>query len=284
MAAIAFLPHIGRPAAVALVREAGQWLEDRGHTVRVPAADAKACGLDGGAADDDTLVDGLDLAVSVGGDGTMLRTLHLVVERDVPVLGVNVGHLGYLAQVERGELLAGVDRWLAGDRTVEARMVSEVVVERAEGAPLRRFPINEAVLQRTSAGHTVRLATCVDGEGFVTYSADGLIVATPTGSTAYNLSARGPIVSPRLRALIVTAVSPHMLFNLPLVLDDQKVVRLDVLDGREADLVVDGQPVATLGENDSVSLRVGAHDALLVSFAPRNFLSIVKAKFGLPDR
>ena len=284
MAAVAFLPHIERPEAVELVVEAAGWLESRGHTVRVPADDAKVSGLDKWAATPDELVEGLDLAVSLGGDGTMLRTLHLVVDHDVPVLGVNVGHLGYLAQVEPAGLLTAIDRWFTGDHTVEGRMVIEVSVQRAEGPPIRRVAINEAVLQRTAAGHTVRLATCVDGEDFVTYSADGLIVATPTGSTAYNLSARGPLVSPGLRALIVTAVSPHMLFNLPLVLDDTKSVRLDVLDGRAADLVVDGQPVATLGEDDSVTLCTAAHDALLVSFAPRNFLSVIKAKFGLPNR
>ena len=163
----------------------------------------------------------------------------------------------------------------------EQRMTLEVTLSRAEGPPRTEMAVNEAVLQRTAAGHTVRLATCINGGPFVTYSADGLIVSTPTGSTAYNLSARGPIVSPRLRSLVVTAVSPHMLFNLPLVLDDQAEVRLDVLDGRVADLVVDGQPVATLGDGDSVSCRAGAHDALLVHYAPREFLGIVQAKFGL---
>jgi NAD+ kinase len=251
--------------------------------VRVPGEEAKRVGLERWATAADDLVEGLDLAVSLGGDGTMLRTLHLVCAGDVPVLGVNVGHLGYLTECDPAGLQPAIERWLAGDRLIEARMTLEVTVHRAEGPPKSNVAVNEAVLQRTAAGHTVRLATCVNGGPFVTYSADGLIVATPTGSTAYNLSARGPILSPRLRAMVVTAVSPHMLFNLPLVLDDASDVRLDVLDGRPAELVVDGQPVATLGEGDSVSCRAGAHDALLVHYAPREFLNIVKAKFGLPN-
>ena len=283
MVAIAFLPHAERQQAVELVLETGARLEADGHTVRVPAEDAKRAGLDRWATGSDELVDGLDLGVSLGGDGTMLRMLHLVCPADVPVLGVNVGHLGYLTECDPAGLQPAIDRWLAGDRLIEARMTLEVGVSRAEGPPKTYLAVNEAVLQRTAAGHTVRLATCVNGGPFVTYSADGLIVATPTGSTAYNLSARGPIVSPQLRSLVVTAVSPHMLFNLPLVLDDAADVRLDVLDGRPADLVVDGQPVATLGEGDSVRCRAGRHDALLVHYAPRQFLNIVKAKFGLPN-
>ncbi|MDQ1397822.1 MAG: kinase [Acidimicrobiaceae bacterium] len=284
MVAVAFIAHTMRPKAVALVLETATWLEEQGHSVRVPADGAAEAGLGRWAASPEDLVAGLDLAVSLGGDGTMLRTLHLVCDAEVPVLGVNVGHLGYLTEVEPVNMRSAIEGWLAGRHSVEPRMTLELTVRRAEGPPVSHSAINEAVLQRTAAGHTVRVATCVDGNDFVTYSADGLIVATPTGSTAYNLSARGPIVSPRQRALILTAVSPHMLFNLPLVLDDSQVVRLDVLDGRPADLVVDGQPVATLSDGDSVTCVPGAHDALLVSYARRDFLSIVKAKFGLPER
>src|SRR5436305_15274947 len=129
-------------------------------------------------------------------------------------------------------------------------MALEGRVQAPDRPAVTRFALNEAVLQRTGAGHTVRLATSIDGGHFFTYSADGLIVATPTGSTAYNLSARGPILSPRHRALVVTPVSPHMLFNLPLVLDAAQAVRLDVLD-RPAEPVGDGQPVAMLDRRRS---------------------------------
>ena len=281
MAAIAFVPHHTRPSAADLVRTTARWLEAEGHEVRVPAQDAKDTGLLEWAVDDDQLTTGLELAISVGGDGTMLRTVHLVCAAEVPVLGVNVGHLGYLTEVEPGGIRDAVERWLSGDHRVELRMTLEVEVVHGGGETGTFAALNEAVLQRTGAGHTVRVATTIDGVEWVTYVADGLIVATPTGSTAYNLSARGPIVSPSHRAIVLTPVSAHMLFNLPLVLAGTQVLRLDLLDSRPADLVVDGQPIATLEHGDAVICRAGPHDARLVRYHALDFHRIVKTKFGL---
>ena len=145
--------------------------------------------------------------------------------------------------------------------------------------------LNEAVLEKTVPGHTVRLDLSLSGTSFITLAADGVIVATPTGSTAYNLSARGPILSPHLQALLVTPVSPHMLFDRSLVLDATSVVKLEVLRERPAVLVVDGSEVAVLQPGDVVECRADERRARFVIFedhAP--FHSIVKAKFNLSDR
>jgi NAD+ kinase len=133
-------------------------------------------------------------------------------------------------------------------------------------------------------GHTVRLAASIADRPFITYAADGILVATPTGSTAYNLSARGPIVSPHLRAIIVTPVSPHMLFDRPLVLGPSETVRLELLSGGPAVLVVDGSCLEHLAPGDAVVCRAGNHPARLVTFGRRDFHSILKAKFNLTDR
>jgi len=282
---VGFVPHPGRPQAHQLVREAAAWLEERGHATRIPADEAQPAELGRWAVDPGSFAADLDLAVSVGGDGTMLRAIHLVCAAEVPVLGVNVGHMGYLSEVEPAGMVGAIERWLGGAHRVERRMTLAVEVRPADGPPACHVAVNEAVLQRTATGHTVRVGTYIDGRSFVTYVADGLIVSTPTGSTAYNLSARGPIVSPRHRALVLTPVSPHMLFNLAMVLDGSEEVRLEVLDGRPAELVVDGQPVGVLEEGDAVTCAAGPHDARLVSqegeSTPRRFHQIVKAKFGL---
>ena len=154
----------------------------------------------------------------------------LVRPRACRCIGVNVGQLGYLTEVEPASLRMALKRFLAGSYDVEERMMLDVTVEAAgfEAEPCH-LALNEAVLEKTPMGHTVRLGVSVDGEPFTTYAADGLIVATPTGSTAYAFSARGPIVEPTHRCLLLTPVSPHMLFDRSLVLAPDRHVRIEVL-------------------------------------------------------
>ena len=144
--------------------------------------------------------------------------------------------------------------------------------------------LNEAVVEKTQSGHTVRMLVRIGGEVFTSYAADGLIVATPTGSTAYSLSARGPIVSPRHRALLLTPVSPHMLFDRSLILDPGETLSLEVIGHRPATLSVDGTSVGELEEGDTVDCSPADRSARLVTFGRRNFHRILKAKFGLSDR
>ena len=144
--------------------------------------------------------------------------------------------------------------------------------------------LNEGVVEKQEAGHTVRLAVSIDGAPFTSYAADGLIVATPTGSTAYALSARGPVVSPKHRAMLLTPVSPHMLFDRTLVLDPDEGIDIEVLGHRPVVLSTDGQRAAHLVEGDVVSFRASRHTARFVRFGPRRFHQILKSKFGLADR
>jgi len=149
---------------------------------------------------------------------------------------------------------------------------------------VERTALNEATVEKTVPGHTVRVGLSIDDRPFVTYAADGLLVSTPTGSTAYNLSARGPVLSPTLRALVVTPVSPHMLFDRPLVLKPTERLRLDVLEPRSAVLVVDGATAATLPPGSVVHVREGDRPARLVTFGDLDFHAILRAKFHLADR
>lgn len=284
MAVVGMVVHTARPRAVEVATAAAAWLTDRGHGVRVPAADASATGLDPWACNDDQLADDLDVALSFGGDGTMLRAVELLAAHDVPVLGVNVGHLGYLTEVEPDGLEPALERLLSGDYRIDERMTLRVGVERSNGAGGPRVALNEAVVEKVATGHTVRVAVSINDQFFTTYAADGLIVATPTGSTAYALSARGPIVSPRHRAILLTPVAPHMLFDRSLVLDATESVRLEIIDGRSASLSVDGRAAGELSTGDAIVCDAAPHAALLVSFGGRDFHQILKTKFGLADR
>jgi NAD+ kinase len=276
MATIGFIPHPSRREAVALATDTADWLIAAGHR-------APVFGTDDGPTMADPIRD-LDLAVSLGGDGTMLRVVHMVAPFAVPVLGVNVGHLGFLTEVAPTELRAALTQFLAGEYRIEERMTLAIEV-RPQTGPIRiTAALNDTVLQRTSSGHTVKLAVSLSGTPFLTYAADSMIVATPTGSTAYNLSARGPIVSPRTRVIVMTPVAAHMLFDRSLVLAEDEDVTFEVLGDLPVELVIDGQSRGRLRAGDIVHCRVGDHNARFVEFGGRDFHHVLMQKFGTADR
>lgn len=283
---VIFVGHLRRADIDAVARSAVAWLTSRGFRVSAEPDDAHALGITGDLtlpyADVDP--DDIGLVVSIGGDGTMLRAVALLGGRSAPILGVNAGLLGYLAEVEPDQLLQALDRFVSGDHGLEYRMMLDVLVRRRSGEEYFHRALNEASLEKTRSGQTVRLAVSIDGVPFTTYQADGLLVATPTGSTAYSLSARGPIVSPTHRALIVTPLAPHMLFDRSLVLDPAEHVDVRVTGSRPVELAVDGQEVCVLEEGDSISCRASSDHAVLVRLEPRRFHQVLKAKFGLADR
>jgi NAD+ kinase len=285
MTAFGIILHHERAQAAELAGDAVAWLEERGHEVRLPVQDAGLIGRPDLGSAEATFARGLDVAISLGGDGTMLRTIALVAGEAIPVIGVNVGQLGYLSEVEPPGMRMALKRFLAGSYEVEERMMLDVSVEAEayEGGP-HHLAVNEAVLEKTPMGHTVRLGVSVDGEAFTPYAADGLIVATPTGSTAYAFSARGPIVEPTHRCLQLTPVSPHMLFDRTLIFDPSALLRIEVQGHRPATLSVDGSNLGTLREGDAVTYTASDVAARFVTFGPRDFLRILKSKFGLSDR
>jgi NAD+ kinase len=287
MGAIALSVHHARPGATDLAKQVIGWADAHDHEVRIVGSDADVVGRPDLRVGSEDLREGLDIAVSLGGDGTMLRTVDLLSDTGVPILGVNVGHLGYLTVVEPVEMEQALDRFFAGDHLIDERMLLAVTVDAPswiEGETRQFRALNEIVIEKTPIGHTVRLAVTIDGAYFTTYAADGLIVATPTGSTAYAFSARGPIMEPGLRALALTPVSPHMLFDRSMVLKPTTSVRLDVVGPRPATLSVDGRNLGPLVEGDGVICTAAAQPARLVTFEKRDFHRILKSKFGLNDR
>ncbi|MET0421332.1 MAG: NAD(+)/NADH kinase [Acidimicrobiia bacterium] len=281
---VGLVPHRERTEAAELALHAAEWLAVHDVEARMPAADAAACGLEQLAVEPEKFTDGLDVVLSLGGDGTMLRTVDLVYEAGVPVIGVNVGQLGYLTEVEPPDLDAALARLVAGEYDVDERTVLAVDVTSDGPAAGRWFALNEAVIEKSHTGRLARLDVEINGTFFTTYAADGVIVSTPTGSTAYSFSARGPIVSPRMRCLLLTPVSPHMLFDRSLVLDATESVRFVVTNGRSVALTADGLELGDLAEGDAVVCTAGAQPARIVTFGQRDFHQILKAKFGLADR
>lgn len=281
---VGILPHRERAAALTLARDATAWLEAHGAEAVMPKAESELVGRPDLGIDPDAFPEGLDVVISLGGDGTMLRTIDQAYEAGVAVLGVNVGQMGYLTEVEPADLDVALERLLVGDYHVEERMMLSVEVRSKGPAGGRWFALNETVIERARTGHMARLDVAINGAFFTTYAADALIIATPTGSTAYSFSARGPIVSPRHRCLLLTPVSPHMLFDRSLVLDATEHVDTTVTGPFGASMTVDGRELGHLESDDVVSCTAASKPARVVSFVPRDFHQILKAKFGLNDR
>jgi NAD+ kinase len=281
---VLIVAHHERVEAVELAERASAWLAQRGHRAWMLPEDATALGLEHLGEDTDPTE--ADVALSLGGDGTILRTVDNVADGSVPIIGVNVGLLGYLTEVEPHDLDLALERYFGGEYVVEDRMMLDIDVcrngVRTNAVPYRA--LNEAVVEKDEAGHTIRLLVHIEDAPFMSYAADGLIVATPTGSTAYSLSARGPIISPQLRAVLLTPVSPHMLFDRSLVLAPDQPAAIEVLGHRRAALSVDGRRITTLDAGDVVVCRPSPGVARLVRFARRHFHQLLKAKFALADR
>jgi NAD+ kinase len=286
LTAVMVVAHHERRDAARLADEVAAWLRAHEHQVWMDPHDATALDLE--YLSSDRPASSADLIVSLGGDGTTLRAISALGGAPVPVLAVNVGLLGYLAELEPEGLLPAVERWCSpghGGAEIEERMMLDVAVTRVDGTESSSWiALNEAVVEKQEAGHTIRLHVSISGTPFTSYAADGLILATPTGSTAYSLSARGPVVSPHHRAILVTPVSPHMLFDRSLVLDPDEPVDVEIVGHRPATLTIDGRSGVDLVAGDRVRVSTSQHVARFVRFGPRHFHQILKAKFGLADR
>ena len=285
MSVISMMVHPERSESLELAAALAGYLEKSGNKVRLDEVGASAVGRSElGCSTEDFAADA-DLAVSIGGDGTMLRTFERVAQAGVPVLGVNVGHLGYLTEFEADEAQTAVDKALRGALPVEERLMIQSRVQRSDGEIEGTWiGLNEAVVEKKSQGHTVRLEVTIDDSPFATYAGDGLIVSTPTGSTAYNLSARGSIVAPTHWSLQLTPVAPHMLFDRSLVLRPDTEIRISVVGEREANLSVDGRSVAALRDGDVMIATRSEVIARLVTSGSGGFQQVLKQKFGLKDR
>ena len=285
MSVISMMLHPERSDSHQLAIQLADHLIGEGNIVRLSQSEATAIGRPELGCTLEMLADSVDLAVSIGGDGTMLRTFERVARQSIPVLGVNVGDLGYLTEFEADEAKGAIEAALNGALPVEERLMVQSRIERADGQNDGTWTgLNEAVLEKKSQGHTVRLEVTIDGSAFATYAGDGLIVSTPTGSTAYNLSARGSIVAPTHWSLQLTPVAPHMLFDRSLVLRPDTEIRIAVLGEREANLSVDGRSVAVLGDGDVLIATRSDIIARLVTSGSGGFHQVLKQKFGLKDR
>ncbi|HEX6048483.1 MAG TPA: NAD(+)/NADH kinase [Gemmatimonadaceae bacterium] len=231
----------------------------------------------------------IDALLTLGGDGTLLRGARLLAGRPVPILGINLGRLGFLTSCGRDETELALRRLAAGDYLAERRMQLEArSLDGAGGVRKRWFALNDVVLHKGGFARVLHLSVSADGDPVGTYAADGIVFSTPTGSTAYSLSAGGPVVMPTLESILLTPISAHTLAIRPLVLAADVELRVQADDGPEELLVtVDGQVGTTFAVGETLLVRRADRYALIVRFPGSSFFSVLTRKLGwsgLADR
>jgi len=268
-------PHA--PGVEAVLRELVDYLGERGVASVLEDAAARKLGRARGVARE-ALPEKVDLVVVLGGDGTMLSVAHRAARAGVPVIGVNLGRLGFLTEISVSEARPALDLVLAGEadniisprRLIEARCGRKVYL-----------CLNDVVINKGALSRMIQIAVRIDGKEIAVLKADGVIVATPTGSTAYSLAAGGPIVQPWVPAVVLSPICPHTLTFRPMVISAGSTIGLKLItDGEEVYLTLDGQRGAHLEKNDEVEVRTSPLELKLVTSPKRNYFDLVKEKLG----
>lgn len=223
-----------------------------------------------------------DMLVSIGGDGTLISVVRRSYPYGKPILGINMGRLGFLTDVRQDEVEVFVQKLKAGEYRIDSRLMLEGELSSPKSTQ-RFFAFNEAIVTRRPISGMIHVKASIGEEPFNTYFGDGLIVATPTGSTAYNISAGGPVVYPYSKNMILTPICAHSLTQRPLVLPSEFEVELEMLEGEFANIVVDGQEIMDFGYGDRLRLKVAERPALLVHKKEHNYFQVLREKFSWGD-
>ncbi|MDR0366849.1 MAG: NAD kinase [Bifidobacteriaceae bacterium] len=228
----------------------------------------------------------VDLVLVLGGDGTLLRAAELVHDQGTPLLGVNLGHLGFLAECEGGELAAAIDRAVSGNYRIESRSTLAVRAAVPDGQVWHSWALNEVTVEKAMPERMVEVMLSVDGQDLGSYGCDGLVIATATGSTGHAYSGGGPVVWPDLSVLVVVPLAAHALFNRPLLVAPYSTVTIEVaLDSRSPALAIcDGRRSRALPAGGRMEVTVGSQDVNLVRFGGQPFGERLVRKFALPVR
>jgi len=281
---VAVLAKPGTHEGQRIAFELGSWLRARDVAVRFDELTAKALGLRDGIRAD-TLPAGTDLVIVAGGDGTLLSAARLAGPLGIPILGVNFGGLGFMTELQPEELYTALDRLLRGDYEIEEREALRVRFRRGRKLLGEFALLNDAVVTKTALARMLVIELRIDAELVATYTSDGLIIATPTGSTAYNLSAGGPILDPRMSAFVIAPICPHAMSYRPLVVPGG--VRIEVTLRsltEEAYLTLDGQVGFPMKQLDTIVVDRHPRSVRLVRVAHRGFFEVLQRKLHWGDR
>ena len=278
MKTVAIVAKTGSPLAKDGVRSVSEWFHKKGVTTLFEEGTARLVGTD--ASPKETIVGNADMVVVMGGDGTFLSAARMMQTVTAPIMGINLGSLGFLTEFTLEESLLALEKIVAGDFHYEERIMIDVKIVRGEETIATHTALNDIVINRKALARMVKVEATIDGAFVNEYTADGLIVATPTGSTAYNLAANGPIVHPSLTALIISPVCPHTLSNRPVVIPDKVALELRLAPGRidKAVISIDGQVGYEIAPKDRIIIRRSKQVTRVILSPNKNYYQILREK------
>lgn len=257
------------------------WFRDRDYYVKLTQEVAQALNLPQFSTDADELKRNIDLAVTLGGDGTLLGVARQIAPYKIPILGINMGHVGFLTEVELSDLYTDLECFHRKEYHVDVRMMLEAKVVRDNQVMEEFLALNDVVITKGPFARLIRLKTYANEAYVDTYPADGLIISSPTGSTAYSLSAGGPIIRPDMHLLLLTPICPHTLQSRSIILSKDDVIKVKVLaDHPEVMLTVDGQQGYKLLPKDIVIVNKSAFTTRLIRIKKRSFYDVLRKKLG----
>jgi NAD+ kinase len=299
MKRIGIIAKKNKPEAVSIARSLVEWLQPKKIEVYIEEEMGRLLFTSGpslraglplsdsyvNSVERSDIPDHVEMIIVLGGDGTLLSVARLVGDHEVPILGVNLGGLGFLTEITLEELYRVLERVIQGDFITDERVVLNAAVIR-RGERMAEFTVlNDAVIDKGALSRIIDLETTINGEYLTTFKSDGLIISTPTGSTAYNLSAGGPIVYPSLHCIIVTPICPHTLTNRPIVIpDDVKIRSILQTKQQEVILTLDGQQGFSLEFEDVVEVRKAEGRILLIKSPYRHYFEVLREKLKWGER
>lgn len=282
---VAIFAKVHDPRCLGIAGDLIAWLEERGCTPLAEAELTRQLGYPKSLTEDE-IREQAELVVVLGGDGTLISVARLFSGKDVPIVGINLGSLGFLTEITVEELYTRLEKCLEGNPRVSDRMMLEVTLHR-EGEDIEKCTVlNDVVINKGALARIVDLETKVNRHFLTTYKADGLIVSTPTGSTGYNLSAGGPIIHPQMSCIVITPICPHTLTNRPIVLPDESIISITVTSSFDDKvyLTLDGQVGYKLKQGDSIEVRKGLKTTALVMSRSRDYFEILRTKLKWGER
>lgn len=283
MKKIGIICKAGRPEPLEILKDIIPQIKKKGAEVFVDVESAQSIGIEGHPRSDIPQL--VEAVLVLGGDGTMLSVARLVCEQGIPIVGVNIGGLGFITEFQRNEIYEAIDRLFSEDCTFEDRLMLTAGVFRHGEKIAEYTALNDVVINKGALARIVELETLINGDYVTTFKSDGLIVSTPTGSTAYCLSAGGPILYPTLESIALTPICPHTLTNRPIVLPDNVLIEIFLKSvSEDVFLTMDGQVGYSLRQNDKVAVQKSPFKARILMPCQRDFFQVLRTKLKWGER